>query len=338
MGLPALTIGAVKFRAAGTDNAHVIEPTELLAPPAPSAAPGLSGQVRRRTLVSVVLPAFEEEQNLRRLLPRLRAVLGACSGWEFEALVVDDGSRDATAAVAGEFGARVIRHPQRLGNGAAVKRGIREARGEWVLLMDADGQHPPEEIPRLLQHAPAYDMIVGARSRGAGWHRDLANRIYNALASYVTGRAIADLTSGFRLVRAAPLRAFLYMLPNTFSYPTTITMAMARSGFALIYVPFAPARRAGKSKIRLLRDGGRFLLIIMKVATLVAPLRIFMPLALGVWLAGALYYVYTFLTSHRFTNMGLLLLVQGSILFVLGLISEQVAQLRYERSGDGWKP
>jgi len=284
------------------------------------------------TTVSVVLPALDEELNLRSLLPRLREVLQAIEGYAFEILVVNDGSLDGTPHLAAEFGARVVGHPEPLGNGAAVKKGIREARGEWILLMDADGQHPPEEIPRLLERTGDYDMVVAARRGNQQLHRSLANRMYNGLASYVTGRRIEDLTSGFRLVRAEPLRSFLYLLPNTFSYPTTITLAMIRAGFPVAYVPFLPARREGRSKIKVFRDGSRFLMILMKITTLFSPLRIFMPLALGVWGLGIIWYVFTYVTSHRFTNMALLALVQGSILFMLGLISEQVAQLRFDRS------
>ncbi len=290
------------------------------------------------TKVSIVLPALDERENLLELLPRLREVLEGLEGAAFEILLVDDGSSDGTPALAREFGARVVEHPEPLGNGAAVKRGIREARGDWILLMDADGQHPPEEIPRLLEYMGRYDMVVGARTGGGDLHRNLANRVYNGLASYVTGRKILDLTSGFRLVRKKPLLSFLYLLPNTFSYPTTITLAMIRAGFSVKYVPFRPRRRKGVSKIRILRDGSRFFLILLKITTLFSPLKVFLPLALSVWALGGLYYVYTFLSSHRFTNMGLLLLVQGSILFFLGLVSEQVAQLRYERSREGEGP
>ena len=312
---------------------------EIHTPPSPALLPtpkgGGGSRPRPLTTVSVVLPALDEKENLVKLLPRLRRVLEERKTPAFEILLVDDGSRDGTGALAREFGARVVSHPEPLGNGAAVKRGIREARGEWILLMDADGQHPPEEIPKLLEEMDRYDMVVGARKGGGSLHRNLANLVYNGLASYVTGRRIEDLTSGFRLIRRKPLLDFLYLLPNTFSYPTTITLALIRAGYSVKYVPFTPARREGSSKIKLLRDGSRFFLILLKIATLFSPLKVFLPLAFSIWALGGLYYVYTFLTSHRFTNMGVLLLVQGSILFFLGLVSEQVAQLRYERSGEG---
>ncbi len=313
--------------------AKEIQSREGLAP-SPVLEPGRRRRGKVWTTLTVVLPALDERANLITLLPRLREVLQAQPHLACEILLVDDGSGDGTPSLAREFGARVVSHPESLGNGAAVKRGIREARGDWILLMDADGQHPPEEIPRLLEYLGDYDMVVGARKGGGSFHRNLANRVYNGLASYVTGRKIEDLTSGFRLVRRKPLLSFLYLLPNTFSYPTTITLAMIRAGYSVKYVPFLPARRKGNSKIRIFRDGSRFFLILLKITTLFSPLKVFLPLAFSVWTLGALYYVYTFLTSHRFTNMGVLLLVQGSILFFLGLVSEQVAQLRYERSSE----
>ncbi len=296
------------------------------------SAPGDPEPLKRLSVVSVVIPALNEDANLRRLLPRLVKVISKLKGYAFELIVIDDGSEDSTSYVAREFKATVIRHEHPLGNGAAVKRGIREAKGDWILLMDGDCQHPPEAIPKLLEHSARFDMVVGSRTSKGKFPRNLANSIYNWLATYVTGRKIEDLTSGFRLVKAEALRSFVHILPNTFSYPTTVTLAMIKAGYSVKYVPFTPGERAGKSKIRIFRDGARFFLIIIKIATLFSPLRIFIPLACMVWFMGIVYYLFTFMTSHRFTNMGLLLLVQGSILFMLGLISEQIAQLRFERS------
>ncbi|MEZ5989813.1 MAG: glycosyltransferase family 2 protein [Planctomycetota bacterium] len=307
---------------------------------APAQAP--AGQARpatRTPLVSVVIPALDEEPNIGRLLGELQAVLETIEGWRFEVIVVDDGSRDRTAEVAATFpGVRVHSHPTNLGNGASVKRGIRLARGDWILLMDGDGQHPPQDIPAMLAKVRdrGFDMVVGSRAgSGGALHRNLANRIYNGLASYVTGRRIPDLTSGFRLVRADALKGFVQMLPNTFSYPTTITLAMFKAGYAVHYHPIQVRKRGGRSKIRLLKDGSRFLMIIMKVATMFAPLRVFLPLAGTVFAVGLGWYVYTYFVDHRFTNMGVLLLVQSGLLFCLGLISEQIAQLRFDHTGPG---
>ncbi len=305
-------------------------------PRGPAPERGLAALTERpgRPLVSVVIPVYNERENLGKLLDELGGVLAEITSHAFEVLVVDDGSDDGSAELAAASGARVVRHPVNLGNGAAVKRGIREARGDWILLMDGDGQHPPGAISLLLARAQQYDMIVGSREGGGGpMHRNLANRIYNALASYVTGRRIRDLTSGFRLVRAGPLKSFVDLLPNTFSYPTTITLAMLKAGYSVCYTPFRVRRRRGSSKIRLLEDGSRFFLIILKVATFFAPLRVFVPLSFFVGSLGVGWYLYTWLTTHRFTNMAVLLLVQAGVLFSLGLISEQIAQMRLDRGG-----
>ncbi len=294
--------------------------------------PALERRLGDLPLVSLVLPVLNERENLGRLLVELGEVLGSLEDFAFEVLVVDDGSEDGTGDLAACAGARVIRHPSNLGNGAAIKRGIREARGDWILLMDGDGQHPPSEIPGLLARIGEYDMVVGSREgSGGAWHRNLANRIYNGLAGYVTGRRIGDLTSGFRVVRAGPLKGFVHLLPNTFSYPTTITLAMFKAGYAVKYHPFRVRDRKGRSKIRLLQDGSRFFLIILKVATFFAPLRVFLPVSFFVGSLGVAWYLYTWITTQRFTNMAVLLLVQASVLFALGLISEQIAQLRFDR-------
>jgi glycosyltransferase involved in cell wall biosynthesis len=285
--------------------------------------------------VSIILPAFNEAATIDEVL---RGILEIAPGRKpeenWEVLVVDDGSDDDTASTAERDGVRVIRHPYNIGNGAAVKTGIREAKGEVLVLMDADGQHRPEEIPKLLDALEGHVMVVGARQADgqANWWRRGANAVYNAFASYVTGRRIPDLTSGFRVVRAAVARRFLYLLPNTFSYPTTITLACFKTGVPVAYVPIEARRRQGKSKIRLLADGTRFFLIILKIATIFSPFRVFFPLAFSSFLAGMGYYAYTYLTARRFTNMAMLLIVQAVILFALALISEQIAQLRFDRS------
>jgi glycosyltransferase involved in cell wall biosynthesis len=302
-------------------------------PVAAGSAAAFSSVGLRR--LSVVVPAFNEEANVGPFLDELSAVLARIPGCAYEVIVVDDGSVDATPRVAAEKGARVVRHPVNLGNGAAVKRGIREARGDWILLLDGDGQHPPSEIPALWERAGTFDMVVGSRNGSGGpAHRNLANRVYNVLASYVTNRRIPDLTSGFRLVRADALKSFVSLLPNTFSYPTTITLAMLKAGYSVHYHPIRVRPRAGKSKIRLLSDGSRFFLIILRISTFFAPLRVFVPVSAAVFALGVVWYLYTYITEHRFTNMALLLMTQATVLFALGLISEQIAQLRFDRGGE----
>lgn len=278
--------------------------------------------------VSVVLPARNESTGLSKVLPALRQVLP-----EAEIIVVDDGSSDDTPSLAATLGARVVRHPYGMGNGAAIKSGARAARGEILVFMDADGQHDPELIPALLQKLEeGYDMVVGARDRSgqAGIGRGLANGLYNRIASWMTGHRIDDLTSGFRVVRSARFREFLHLLPNGFSYPTTITMAFFRSAYAVAYIPVRVDRRVGNpSHIRPLRDGLRFLLIIFKIATLYSPLKLFVPASLAFFVTGLGYYLYTFLTAGRLTNMSTLLFSAAVIIFLIGLISEQIAGLTY---------
>ncbi|MFQ5503833.1 MAG: glycosyltransferase family 2 protein [Planctomycetota bacterium] len=301
---------------------------------APAAAGAPARSAKRLPLVSIVIPVLNEEKNLEALLEEIVETLMQVQGFLFEILVIDDGSSDRSSEISRSMDARVVTHPVNLGNGAAVKRGIREARGDWILLMDGDGQHPPSVIPELLEKSKAWDMVVASRGgSGGSLHRNLANRIYNGLASYVTGMKIPDLTSGFRIARADALQGFVTLLPNTFSYPTTITLAMIKSGYAVSFHPFEVRGRHGLSKINLLRDGSRFLLIIVKLATFTAPLKVFLPVSFSIGALGLVWYVYTYLTTQRFTNMAVLLLVQASVIFALGLISEQVAQLRFERTG-----
>jgi glycosyltransferase involved in cell wall biosynthesis len=280
--------------------------------------------------ISIVLPAKNEAAALRELLPRLRQ---ARPGDEI--IVVDDGSTDDTRELCAANGVRCLSSPYAMGNGAAIKRGARAARGDTLVFMDADGQHDPAHIERLLARMEqGYDMVVGARdwSGQAGVGRGLANTLYNRLASWMINHPVPDLTSGFRAVRAERFREFLHLLPNGFSYPTTSTMAFFRSAYAVGYEPIAVARRVGKSHIRPLRDGVRFLLIIFKIATLYSPLKLFLPTSLAFLGLGMAYYLYTFVTSHRFTNMSALLLSAGVIVFLIGLISEQITSLIYGKA------
>jgi len=334
-GMSKLTVDAegAAVAAKGEDLAGLMAGGPLPQRPVEPALEPVPEVSRRVTSLTVVVPAKNESAGLPALMEELVAVLESRDALDHEILLIDDGSTDDTAAIARSAGARVISHPESLGNGAAVKRGIREARMDWILLLDGDGQHPPSAIPQMLAMAESYDMVVGSRNgSGGAIHRNLANRIYNGLASYVTSRKIPDLTSGFRMIRADVVKGFCYLLPNTFSYPTTITLAMLRVGYAVGFVDIAVRQRQGKSHIRVLRDGSRFLLIIMRIATFFAPLRVFMPLAAAMFLVGLCWYAYTYLVGGRFTNMGVLLFTQASVIFGLGLVSEQVAALRFQQT------
>ena len=280
-------------------------------------------------MLSIILPAKNESAALRGLLPRLRSAQP-----DAEIIVVDDGSTDDTAVLCAEAGVRCLSSPYSMGNGAAIKRGARAARGDILVFMDADGQHDPAHIPQLLERLDqGYDMVVGARSWAgqAGVHRGLANTLYNRIASWMTGFRILDLTSGFRAVRAEKFREFIYMLPNGFSYPTTVTMAFFRSAYPVSYLPIEVAERIGKSHLRPMRDGVRFLLIIFKIATLYSPLKLFMPFSGSFFALGLAHYLYTYLTVHRFTNMSLLMFSAAVVVFLIGLISEQITTLMYRR-------
>lgn len=283
-------------------------------------------------LISVIIPAKNEATGLNQILPRIRSLYKNA-----EVIVVDDGSGDDTADVCARYDAVHLKHPYSMGNGAAVKSGARAANGEVLVLMDGDGQHNPDDIPRLLAKLDeGYDMVVGARSfrTQAGLHRALGNIGYNRLASWMTGHRIEDLTSGFRAVRAAKFKRFLYLLPNGFSYPTTITMAFFRSAYPVAYVPIEAARREGRSKIRLLKDGVRFLVIIMRIGTLFSPMRLFLPVSAVFFLVGLGYYTYTYLSWGRLTIMSALLFIASMLTFLIGIVSEQVSSLHYKSNED----
>ena len=252
-----------------------------------------------------------------------------------ELIVVDDGSSDDTATVAEQAGAKVVRHPESLGNGAAVKAGARAANGDIIAFMDGDGQHDAAEFGKLLEKLDqGYDMVIGARSSGshANVGRLYANGIYNVIASWLTGRRIPDLTSGFRVARANLFKKFLYLLPNGFSYPTTITMAFLRSGHPISFEPIPVAKRIGKSHIRPIRDGVRFMVIIFKIATLYSPLKIFLPISALFFASGLGWYVHTFAQMGRCTNMSMLVFSASVIVFLIGLISEQITALTFTKS------
>lgn len=278
--------------------------------------------------VSIILPAKDEEESIGDVVATLAAQYPSA-----EVLVVDDGSTDNTAVIAMRSGAKVVSHKYSVGNGGAIKTGARAAKGEILVFMDADGQHDPRDIASLIERLNGgYDMVVGARQKGsqASVGRGIANKLYNLLAGYITSQKIDDLTSGFRVVRAGKFRQFLYLLPNKFSYPTTITMAFFRAGYSIAYEPIHTAERLGKSHLRPIKDGVRFLIIIFKVGSLYSPLKLFAPAAAFFFSLGLCWYGYTYSVEGRFTNMSALLMTNGFIIFMMGLISEQITALMYK--------
>lgn len=279
---------------------------------------------------SIIIPAKNEESSLRELLPTLINLFPAA-----EIIVVNDGSTDNTGAVCEENNVRVINNPYSKGNGAAIKSGARAAKNEILVCMDADGQHKPNDIPKLIETLlEGYDMVVGARSRTgqANFWRAWANSFYCRFASWMVNHKIDDLTSGFRAVRTEKFRQFLSLLPNGFSYPTTITLSFFRSGYSVAYMPIHAEKREGKSHINLARDGIRFLLVIFKIGTLFSPLRIFLRFSILFFVTGIAYYMYTYLSLGRFTNMSALLFATSVVIFLIGLVSEQITMLLYQNS------
>lgn len=278
--------------------------------------------------VTVVIPAFEEGTAVGTVVQALRSA----AAWR-EVLVVDDGSSDGTAMAAAAAGARVITHPYNKGNGAAVKTGIRNASGDYVLIFDADGQHSAADALRLVGFLGVYDLVVGARAgstQQASPARHMGNNVLNWFATYLTGRQIPDLTSGLRAARTSGLREFLHLLPNGFSTPTTTTLSFVKAGYSVHFEPITVRPRLGKSKIKLVSDGAKFLMILLKVITVFSPLRIFLPIAGAFFTLGASYAIWTTIRYHDITDSSVLFLVLGVVIFLVGLVSEQISAMRSE--------
>lgn len=283
----------------------------------------------REYSLSIVLPCYNEAHNLDALLSKLKQVQP-----DAELLLIDDCSSDNSCEIARQNAIKVVSHLRNMGNGACIKTGIRNALGDVVIFMDADGQHDPDDIEALLDKLDTgYDMVVGARSQDshASFLRKVGNNFYNKIASYMTRYKIEDLTSGFRAVRAHKFREFVHLYPNGFSYPTTCTMAFIRSGYQVGYSPIVAGTRGGKSHLSPIRDGLRFLIIIFKVGTLYSPLKLFIPISLVHFLTGVSYYMYTYFTAGRFTNMSALLIIAAMLIFLIGLVSEQITALLYHK-------
>ncbi|MGD8717105.1 MAG: glycosyltransferase family 2 protein [Desulfobacterales bacterium] len=280
---------------------------------------------------SIIIPVYNEGQTIGNLVSDIKSRYP-----HFDIVVIDDGSTDNTADAAQSAGAIVYSHPYNIGNGAAIKSGIRVATGDILVFLDGDGQHDPEDIEGLIRHIPEFDMVVGARSLSdqASIGRALGNKAYNWFASYVAKFAVKDLTSGFRAVKSNVAKNFLYLLPNTYSYPTTLTLGVLRSGLSVKYVPIkTKKRKSGKSNIKIIQDGVRFFMIITRICTLYSPMRVFLPVSFVMFLLGVINYLYTFITKSRFTNMSVFLFVASIIIFMMSLISEQICQMRFERRG-----
>ena len=281
--------------------------------------------------VSVIIPVYNEDKSIGGLVSRIKTCYP-----DFDVIVIDDGSMDNTADVAQAAGAKVYSHPYNIGNGAAIKSGIRVADGDILVFLDGDGQHDPKDIAELLRYFPQFDMVVGVRSIGdqASLGRAAGNKIYSWFASYVAKFPIRDLTSGFRAVKSNIAKSFVYLLPNTYSYPATITLGVLRGGMSVKYVPIKIRKRnTGKSNIKLIQDGVRFFMIITRICTLYSPMRVFLPVGFTMFLLGVANYLYTYITRGQFTNMSVFMFVAAIIIFMMSLISEQICQMRFERRG-----
>jgi len=283
--------------------------------------------------ISIVIPAKNEAAGLKALLPALLEQFSAA-----EIIVVDDGSSDATGALCRQHGVSCIRHLYSKGNGAAIKTGCRHASREAIIFMDADGQHAADDVNELINaYDKGFDLVIGARDKKshASIGRFIANTVYNRLASYMVNQSVPDLTSGFRMVNREKFMQFLHLYPNGFSYPTTSTMAFYRCGYTVGFIPIRASRRLGKSHIRPFRDGIRFFLILFKIGTLFSPLKIFFPFSGLTFLVGISYYLYTFLMWGRFTNMSAMLFISAILMFLIGLVSEQITMLLYQKTNAG---
>ena len=285
-------------------------------------------------MISVILPSYNESKIIANVISDLKLELSKINS-DYEIIVVNDNSKDDTEQMALQSGVKVISHPYNIGNGAAIKTGIRNCNGDIVVLMDSDGQHKAKDISKMLKFSSQYDMVVGARisNKSGALHRNLANRIFNLFASYITHFKVRDLTSGFRIINKNIINNFLYLLPNTFSYPSTLTLALIRSGYSIKYVPISVEKRIGKSKIKIFSDGIRFLVIILKIGTLFSPLRVFIPISTSFFVIGTWHLFYKVLyLGGKYTDFTIFMFIVSIIIFLLGLISEQISQIKYSKS------
>jgi glycosyltransferase involved in cell wall biosynthesis len=297
--------------------------------------------------ISVVLPCYNEHEIVGRLLDDILVECDAISSSSdviFEVIVVDDGSTDGTARALERHGKRItiVRHPYNLGNGAAVKRGILESKGEFVLLMDSDGQHPPQNIRPLVEAIAEYDMVVGSRTAmcNTAVHRNFGNYILRKTAEVLADRKIPDLTSGFRIVKRHLLLEYYHLLPEKYSYPTTITLALLRSGRFVRYYPFDNIQRRefGKSNIKPIRDAMRFFNTMLRITMLFNPQRIFMPMSIALFATGCICGLYQFIVTNAIRSASVILFISALFMLTVGLLADQLSQIRRETRWKGDSP
>jgi glycosyltransferase involved in cell wall biosynthesis len=280
--------------------------------------------------LSIVIPALNESDAIQAVLEDIHSNF---RGLHFEVIVVDDGSTDETGSKASLLGARVIRHAQTKGYGAALKTGIRQARGEYVLTMDADGQHRGSDALRLWQERADNDMVVGQRQgiiHSSLW-RMPGKWLLGWLANYLTRQRIPDLNSGMRLFRRATILKYLHICPSGFSFSTTSTMALFNRGCSVAYIPIEVNKRIGKSTVSI-GTGIDTLILILRIAVLFDPLRLFIPISVSIGLVGAVWNIPYFLSGRGIISTGSTMTILTAVLvFGLGLLCDQISQLRLER-------
>ncbi len=277
--------------------------------------------------VAIIIPAYNEEEGIADVIAQLKELSG-----NYEIIVVDDGSTDNTHKLATDTGVKVIRHPYNKGYGAALKTGIRNAEADIVLFIDADGQHQPSDIKKLIQYIGEYDMIVGARTKKSkiSLLRRPGKKILSITANYLAGMKIPDLNSGFRALKKDVALEFMHILPNSFSFSTTITLALINSGYSVKYVPIEAPERVGTSKIKPFRDGFRFIMLIIRTVVLFNPLKVFLPVSAILFIVGFFELIREIIVYFDIWTAPVLLILSAILIFFFGLIADQISSLRRE--------
>jgi len=281
--------------------------------------------------LSIIIPAYNEENTISSIIEGLQKSLASIPNLTHEIIVIDDGSADGTREVLDVIpNIKVVRHHFNKGYGAAIKTGIEQASHNWLLLFDADGQARSEEIPKLLVHADDYSMVVGARiKKYSPWIRTPGRALLHFLANYLASQKIPDINSGFRLVKKESVRQFWHLLPSTYSLSTTITLAFIQSGLEIKYVPIhINPRTGGNSGVRP-RHALQMFFLILRTITLFSPLRVFMPVALGLFSLASISLTYDIIHIH-ITNSTVLLFITSVIIFLFGILADQLSTIRRE--------
>ena len=278
--------------------------------------------------VSIIIPAYQEEEAIGQVVANVLRVAREL-GCPYEVLVVDDGSTDNTGGAARYAGAQVLVHPYNRGYGAALKTGIRAATSRTVLFLDADGQHDPEDIRCLLAERKVYDMVVGARrrSQGAPLWRKPGKLFLGWLANNLTGRNIPDLKSGFRAIAREMALRFLPIMPDGFSFSTTSTIAAFRGGYKVQYIPIQVAHRVGKSTVTMI-DGFKTIMLIIRIVTLFAPLRVFLPVSAATFVLGVGFVIQGYLSAGAASIKGIMVILASILFFLFGILVDQVTAIR----------